>query len=478
MLFVKCNISLKQMSRREYLIKKLIAKQVLNMNEHIAKKQPPLQVLSLILFLICPLLMFSQSAEKDSLLQEVTLKSAIDYAIVHQPQIKQSLVDQEILETSIKSKLADWYPQINFNYNLQHNFVIQTIIIGGNPVKLGVNNTSAGQFTVSQAIFNKDVLLASRTKTDVRLQARQATSSNKIDLAAEVSKAFYDVLSTQQQIKVSETNILRIEQSLKDAYNQYKAGIADKIDYKRATISLNNSKATKRSNEELLVAKLEYLKSLMGYPELGKLNIVYDSLQMEKEIVLDTLKAADYSARIEYKLLSTQRRLLEYNLKYNKWSYLPTVSANGAYNLNFQNNILNKLYTNNFPNSYAALTVGIPIFQGGKRKENVRAAELELNRNNLDIEQFKNIVNSGYAQALAIYKSNLQNYLALKENLGVAKEVYDIIRLQYRSGIKTYLEVITSETDLRTSEINYYTAMYQLLASKIDVQKALGQINY
>jgi outer membrane protein TolC len=79
---------------------------------------------------------------------------------------------------------------------------------------------------------------------------------------------------------------------------------------------------------------------------------------------------------------------------------------------------------------------------------------------------------------LAVYKSNLQYYIALKENLGVAKEVYDIIQLQYRSGIKTYLEVITSETDLRSSEINYYTAMYQLLSSKIDVLKAAGQINY
>jgi outer membrane protein TolC len=199
---------------------------------------------------------------------------------------------------------------------------------------------------------------------------------------------------------------------------------------------------------------------------------------MEKEIVLDTLKGANYNDRIEYRLLETQRSLLQYNLKYNKWSYLPTVSANGAYNLNFQSNNFGKLYNTNFPNSFAAITMGFPIFQGGKRKANVHAAELELQRNDLDIEHFKNIVNSGYVQALAAYKSNLQYYLALKENLGVAKEVYDIIQLQYRSGIKTYLEVITSETDLRTSEINYYTAMYQLLASKIDVQKAAGQIIY
>lgn len=415
---------------------------------------------------------------KDSLLPEVTLKTAIDYAIVRQPLIQQALVNEQILESNIKSRLADWYPQINFNYNLQHNFIVQTAVIGGNNVKLGADNTSAGQFTFSQAVFNKDVLLASRTRTDVRSQARQLTSSDKIDLAANVSKAYYDVLATMQQIKVASTNIQRIEQSLKDAFNQYKAGIADKIDYKRATITLNNSKAAKNSNEELLKAKLEYLKSLMGYPVEGKLNIVFDSLQMEKDIPLDTLQMPQYASRIEYQLLETRKRLLQYNVRYNKWGFLPTVSLNGAYNLNFQNNNFTKLYNNNFPNSFAALTLGFPIFQGGKRKADIRSAELELVSNDLEIVNLTNAINSGYAQALASYKSNLQNYIALKENRELAKEVYEVIQLQYRSGIKTYLEVITSETDLRTTEINYYSAMYQVLTSKIDVQRALGEIRY
>ena len=442
------------------------------------KKKVLLRIIISIILLLQPFFIFSQTNVKDSILQEVTLKNAVDYAIVHQPQIRQSIIDEAILETTIKSKLADWFPQINFNYNLQHNFIIQTTIIGGNPIKLGVGNTSGGLFSISQAIFNRDVLLASRTKTDVRLQAKQVTSNDKIILAANVSKAFYDVISTEQQINIAATNIIRVERSLKDAYSQYKAGITDKIDYKRAMISLNNSKATKKSNEELLKAKVEYLKSLMGYPVKSNLNIVYDSLQMEKEIMLDTLQAADYNARIEYKLLLTQRRLLQYNLKYTKWSYLPSVSANGAYNLNFQNNNFSKLFSNNYPNSFAALTLGFPIFQGGKRKANIHAAELELQRNELDLESFRNNVNSGYTQAMAMYKSDQENYNALKENIGLAKEVYDIIQLQYRSGIKTYLEVITSETDLRNAEINYYTAMYHLLASKIDVQQALGQINY
>ena len=448
------------------------------MNQNNTGTSIPTRLIYGILALILPLINVAQTRQGDSTLQEVTLKAAIEYSIKHQPSIQQAIIDEKLTDAAIRNKLADWYPQVNFNYNLQHNFITQTSIIGGNPVKLGVDNSSAGQVTASQSIFNKDVLLAKRTSTDVRLQASQSTSRARINLAAEVSKAFYDILATTQQIKVADANIFRIERSLKDASNQYRAGVADKIDYKRATINLNNARASKRSNEELLKAKTEKLRALMSYPVSAAMNIIYDSLQMEKEMVLDTFQVPDYKARVEYKLLETQMRLLKANVLYNKWSYLPTVSANGAYNLNFQNNNFIKLYNANYPNAFAAITLTVPVFQGGKRKINLETAQWQLKRNEQDIIKLKDAVNSEYDQALAAYKSNLANYQALKENIALAKEVYDVVQLQYRSGIKTYLEVITSETDLRTAQINYYNALFQVLSSKIDVLRALAQINY
>jgi outer membrane protein len=416
--------------------------------------------------------------KNDSLLDEVTLPKAVAYALVHQPAIQQAVLDQDITEANIRSRLADWYPQINFNYTLQHNFVVQTSIIGGNPVKLGVDNTSAAQFNLSQTIFNRDVLLASRTRKQVRQQAAQNASDTRIETASTVSKAFYDVLASTQQVKVSNENILRIERSLKDAYSQYQAGITDKTDYKRATIALNNAKALKKSNEETLKARTEYLKNIMGYPIGGALNISYDSMQMEREVSLDTNQQVNYTSRIEYKLLQTQHDLLESNLKYARWSYLPSLTASGAYNFNYLNNNFGKLYSTNYPNSFALLTLGFPIFQGGRRKAEIDVARFQVQRNNLDLVTFRNTVNSEYASALAAYKSGLADYLSLKENLALAREVYDVIQLQYRSGIKTYLEVINSETDLRTAQINYINSLYQLLSNKIDVERTLGQINY
>src|ERR1041384_651193 len=83
------------------------------------------------------------NAQGDSILAQATLPNVIQYALNRQPLVQQALIDEKTTELQIRSKLADWYPQLNFNYLFQHNFQVQTSVIGGNPVRLGVDNTSA-----------------------------------------------------------------------------------------------------------------------------------------------------------------------------------------------------------------------------------------------------------------------------------------------------------------------------------------------
>src|SRR5439155_24583008 len=101
---------------------------------------------------------------------------------------------------------------------------------------------------------------------------------------------------------------------------------------------------------------------------------------------------------------------------------LPNVSANAVYNLNYLNNSISKLYGTNYPYSFVGLTAGFPIFQGGKRRANIKAAQLEAARTDLDIVDLQNVINSQYAAALNSYKGNYANYLASKANVSLAQE--------------------------------------------------------
>jgi outer membrane protein TolC len=429
-----------------------------------------------------PVLMIAGSViaqSPDSSGSNKSIGDCIQYALIHQTNIRQSLIDQQIADREIKSHLADWYPQINFNGDYQQNFQLQTSIFGGNAQHIGTYNTSLGQFSLSQTIFNRDVLLTQKTANDVRTLAKQNSISSTIDVVANVSKAFYDVLLSKQQILLLDSDIVLLQRSLKDAYNQYKGGLVDKTDYQRATISLNNTRASKKTAEEQLKSKNALLKLFMSYPQDSTLYLVYNREQMEQQATaLDTLQSVDFNNRIEYQQLLTQKRLQEANLKYYKWGFLPSVSAFGAYNLNYFNDRFSKLYNNNYPNSYAGLSLSFPIFQGTKRTQEVRIAQLQLERLEYNFTSAKDSISTEYIQALSSYKANLSNYFEQKENLELARQVYDVIRLQYRAGIKTYLEVITANNDLFGAQINYTNALYQVLSNKIDVERALGTLQY
>jgi outer membrane protein TolC len=424
---------------------------------------------------LCSLKGFAQSSQIDTL-ANATLPACVQYALKHQPYIQQSLIDEKIAEATIRTKLADWFPQLNLDAYYQHNIKLPTSYFGGNYVATGTKDASAIQFGATQNIFNRDVLLASRSASDIRKAAAEITDSTRIGVIANVSKAFYDVLFTQKQISILDEDIVLLKRSLQDAYNQYKAGIVDKTDYKRATITLNNANAERKQQQELLTAKYFYLRQVMGYPDSSQLQLQYDSAQLVKEIFIDTAQEINYNNRIEYRLLQTTKTLQQYNLKYYKWGYLPSVSAFGNYNFNYLNNTFGKLYERSFPTSNVGLQFNFPIFQGTKRSHEVKAAEWQVKRLDWVMESLRSQIRTEYAQALAAYKSNLTNYDALKENLELATDVYNVVRLQYQQGIKTYLDVIVAESDLRTSQINLYTALYQLLESRVDVQKALGTL--
>lgn len=431
----------------------------------------------LVLFLFVISHRVKGEATSDSL-QDVSLATVIDYTLKHLPAIQKSVIDESLTKLQVKSKLADWYPQLDFNYNIQHNFQLQTASFNGSVIELGNKNTSLSQLALTQSLINPNLVLAAKTAKSTKLLSTQITNDIKIDAVVNVSKAFYDVLLTQQQIKVADEDITRLERSLKDATARYESGIVDKIDYKRATISLNNAKALKTSGEEMLKAKYAYLKLIMGYPDKTNLQIRFDSTQMENEIAFNIPQSISYNSRIEYQILETQKKLKNEDLNYAKYSFMPSLNGFGAYNMNFLNNDALKLYSQNYPNSYAGIGLVIPLSRGGKRLMNIKAAKYQLKKTDLDITDLQNNIDAQYAQAIANYNSNLANYQSLKENMSMANEVYSIVDLQYRAGIKTYLEVVIAQSDLRTSQINYFNALYQVLSAKIDLQKSLGQIKY
>ena len=410
----------------------------------------------------------------------VTLKQCVAFALRNQPAVRQAEIDQQINEKDIKIGLSAWLPQLSSADEYEHYFK-GSVPLTVNPATLpdgGANLTqySALGLQASQVIYNNDVLLAAKTAKYSRQYYKQNTVSSQINVVADVSKAFFDVLLSEKQLDILNEDIVRLQRSLKDAYNKYQAGTVDKTDYKQATISLNNSIATRKQTAEAIKSKLAYLKQIMGINAGTTLLLSYDSTRYESEAYIDTNQKLDFNNRIEYQLLQTQKSLQNINVNYYRWGFLPSISAVGAYNYFYLSDRFSNLYSNANASGYYGLTLSLPIFQGTKRLQNLSKAKLQDERADQDLLNSENTINAEYVEALGDYKSNYTSWVLLKQNVDLAKDVYKVVSLQYREGIKTYLDVIVAQSDLRTAELNYYNSLFELLSSKIDLEKSLGTL--
>jgi outer membrane protein TolC len=416
--------------------------------------------------------------QKNNPVESFTLKQCIDYALLHQPALQQSLLNVYVTKATNAINLSGFYPQVAGTAGLTHYIQQPRAISGTGFVQTGAINQSIPGINIQQALFSPSLLYAYKSAPLYVKEAEQSTDSSKIQVVVLVSKSFYNLLLTLQQINTLKEDTVFLAQSVRDAFHQYVGGIVDETDSDNAMINLNNTLIQLKQSTENVAPQYAALKQVMGYPPDRQFNVVYDSAQMVNETMIDTTEQLQYENRIEYKQLATEKILQKQQTSYFKSMFLPTVSAFYYYNYEFENNSFSKLYGSAFPYSYIGLSLNLPIFTGFARVQEVRRSrmyEKQLDWAGLNLQS---AIYNEYTSALGTYKSSLYNLGVLEKNVQLSKKVFFIVNLQYKQGIVPYLNVTSAQSNMVNSGIAYLNALFQVLSSKIDLEKAMGKISY
>ncbi len=432
---------------------------------------------SIFILALSTLVGLEASAQESALQANANLDDLINFALRNRIELKQARIDQEIGEKEIASALSGWFPQLNATGSLAHSFQLPTANINGTNVPMGQKNNSGLTFQADQTIISPELFQASKASQFIRQGNTLNVESTKINTVVSVSKAYYDILTIEEQIKIVNENIARLSRQLTEAKARYEVGLVDKTDYKRAQISLNNANAELKSAGEARKYKYDYLKMLLAIPSTEAVSLSFAGQNLESNILIDTTESLRITNRVEFKQLQNRKEIQKLNTQYQKWKFLPKLGAYANYSMNYRDNSFSKMYNNNIPSSNVGLSLNLPLFTGTKRIQEIKKSELQERRMDLDVQNLENQISTEYSAAMASYRSNMNDWKNAKENIDLSEEVYNTIKLQYDAGVKSYLDLMTSETNLKTSQINYLNALYAVLSSKLDIQKALGTID-
>ncbi len=316
--------------------------------------------------------------------------------------------------------------------------------------------------------------LQART-TSIDFQKKNVEVTEEL-IKANIHKVYYQLVVSKTQIELLDTNIIRLDKLLHDTREIYKNGFAEKLDVDKVSVQLANLQTERIKALNGIENGYMGLKLLIGMPVKDSL-VLTDTLSYAqiKEGVLENSNY-QYSDRKEFQYAALGKKLREYNIRRYKLSQVPTVDLSGSYYKNAQRN--NALFFNGQYStiSYISIHISVPIFNGFSAKAKIQRSKIELQQTINEIEGLKLTIDRDVEQSKINFSSAIASLDFQKKNMELAEQVYNQTRKKYESGLGSNLEINAAQTDLKTAETNYITALYDAIIARVDFLKATGKL--
>lgn len=419
---------------------------------------------------------------------EFTIEEAVNYAIKNHSNVKNALVGKQDAELQIKEIKVAGLPQINGQFSFTYNAIVPTQLLAasnfdpqaaeGDVVKFKFGVPWGGQagLGLNQLIFDATWLVGLRAADTYRLMADQEMIKTQTDIAENVRKAYYSVMVAETRSKILELNIARMDSTIYTTEQYFKQGFVEKIDISRLSVQRNNLITEKQKLKNLITLSYQLLKFQMSYP-IGQTIVLKEKLNTETVLSIKSLFIDDVKpeSRIELAQLETSRRLTLLNAERYQKGIFPSVSFNASLGAGHSNPVFNP-FERWFGSSAIGIGVRIPIYDSGLRKVQVQRQNLNLIKIENGMELLKESFNLQNEQAKINLKNGFEGLDVQSRNMELAEEVLNVTKIKYQQGLGSNLEIVNAESDLKTAQNNYFSALYDVLIAKVDLDKAQGNL--
>ena len=420
--------------------------------------------------------------------QKLSLSECIDLAIENNENLKNSILEEKISKALSNEYLSIGFPQINFDGGIKYNHEVPKSLLDisrfmpGVPegteqeVQFGQAYDGRVDLFVNQMIFNGSYFVGLSAAKELVKLSEKMTERNVIDIHESVSKAYYTTLNTKSRVALVDSNIDRLDALLKQTKSLYENGFVEKLDLDRIQVSFNNLKSEKIKADRLYDLSLAVLKFQIGISVDKKIELIEEFNEELVTAFTFDLNEFDYSKRIEYSILQTDKNLKFYELKNNRSQYLPQVYANYNYGYNTSASQSNIFFESDRWKKFGTfgLQVIVPIFDGFLKRSRINQSKFKIEQVENQMLFLERSINLQINQSLAAYQNSKESLKIASENLVLAQDVYFASEKKYAQGVGSNLELIDSNNSLKIAQNQYYNSLYESIISIIDIKKTLG----
>ena len=421
---------------------------------------------------------------------KLTLEESIDLAVENNENLKNSYLEEKISKSLSREYLSIGLPQINFDGGVKYNHEVQKSLIDisrfmpGVPegteqeVQFGQTYDGRMDLTLNQMIFNGSYFVGLSAAKELVYLSEKLTRRNVVEINESVQKAYYTVLNTKKRIELVDINLSRLNALLEQTKKLYDNGFVEKLDVDRIKVSFNNLKSEKIKADRLYQLSKEVFNFQIGVSVGTEIELIGE---LSEDLIYSfnySLEDFDYSQRIEYSILQTDKNLKFYDLKNNRSQYLPQIYANYNYGYNTSSSNYNLFFDSDRWKSFGTLgfKIIVPIFDGFLKRSKINQSKYKIEQVENQMLFLERSINLQVNQAISSYENTKESIIVSKQNLELAKDVYLATERKFKEGVGSNLELIDSNNSLKTAQNQYYNSLYESVIASIEIKKTLGTL--
>lgn len=291
-------------------------------------------------------------------------------------------------------------------------------------------------------------------------------------LVENVAAAYFQLRELDLELEIAKRTLGSREQSLKLTTTLEQGGATSLVDVRQAQQLVETAAESIPDTERQIAQTEDQISILLGEDPAG----IARGLPLTKEPLPQTIPAGLPSQLLERRpdIHEAEQQLIAANAEIGvaRAQLFPQISLTG--NGGFESIGLGNIATWNARAWNWSASITQPIFNAGSLRANVKLAQAQQQQMLLTYEQTIQTAFREVSDALIAY----QKYRQLREHqqllTAAAQDAARLSEIRYKGGAASYLEVLTSETNYFSAQLNLARAQLGERLSLVQVYNALG----
>jgi outer membrane protein len=417
-----------------------------------------------------------------------TLADALALAYQNNPTLQAQRATQRALDENYVQARTGWRPTLNFTGSWSYSETATPAVVAaalgsfdrnGDGIVDGAGRQDAaltrGGLTFTQPLWTGGRVAAAvdAAHADV-LAGRENLRRIESQVMTAVITAYSDTRRDQEALRIRQENVNVLTRQLQESQARFDVGEVTRTDVAQSQARLSQAQALlQQAVAQLAITRATYATLVGQNP--GELapepSLAYllptdpDEAYKVADEFNPALRAQQYTERASRARVAGARA-----------ERMPTIGAQAT--LDFRNQVREEIWERDFytRGTSVGVQVSVPLFSGGLVSSRIRQAVERNNADRITVEGVRRNVLQGVTQFWSQLIAARANISSAEEQVRAARIAAEGTRQEQQVGLRTTIDVLNAEQELRQAELNQVTSRRDEYVAAANVLATMGRL--